>query len=451
MSADDSFRFAAIGTDWQIDTERPMPEALRHRICALAEEFDHVWSRFRTDSLITRIAHTEGGGRFEFPARDVALLDLYDRLVAATAGGVDPLVGRDLELLGYDARYSLVRDDADIAGRRRRDSWARDIRREQATITTDRPVVIDVGAAGKGYLVDLIAHTLLDAGLDGFVVDGSGDLRHRGGAPVTVGLEHPTLSGRVIGTVSLRDAALCASATNRRTWGEGLHHVLDGRTRRPVTDVVATWAIAADAATADGLATALFVSDPARLRSFPFRWVRMLADGRVQWSNDFDGELFLWKENRMTSAILTRAASAAAASVAVIVPLAGCGSGATPSAQPPSASTSSSPRGGTSAGGTEYKDGTYTVRGVYGGAPSYLTVTVMLSADTVTKVIVEPMPDNNETSRGYQERFAAAVPDEVTGKSIDDLKVGKLAGASGCADGFNDALAKIREEASTRN
>ena len=60
-----------------------------------------------------------------------------------------------------------------------------------------------------------------------------------------------------------------------------------------MAEVVATWSIAADAATADGLATALFVSDPAQLGSFEFAWARMLADGTVQWSNDFDGELFL--------------------------------------------------------------------------------------------------------------------------------------------------------------
>jgi thiamine biosynthesis lipoprotein len=97
----------------------------------------------------------------------------------------------------------------------------------------------------------------------------------------------------VIGTVPLQDAALCASATTRRAWGEGLHHVLDGRTGTPVSDVVATWTIASDAATADGLATALFVAEPAQLDGFTCSWVRMLADGRVQWSNDFPGELFL--------------------------------------------------------------------------------------------------------------------------------------------------------------
>jgi thiamine biosynthesis lipoprotein len=285
--------FTAIGTDWRIDTEHALPGELRRRIRSLTEDFDRVWSRFRPDSLVTRVAQTAGGGRFEFPARDEPLLDLYDRLVTATGGAVDPLVGRDLELLGYDARYTLAPDEAAITTRRRRDVWSTDIRRDGAVITTDHPVVIDVGAAGKGYLVDLVAQALLAGGIDAFVVDGSGDLRHRGPEPVRVGLEHPTLPGRVIGAVPLRDAALCASATTRRTWGEGLHHVLDGRSGRPIADVVATWVVAADAATADGLATALFLSEPAALSAFDSSWVRMLADGRVQWSDDFAGELFL--------------------------------------------------------------------------------------------------------------------------------------------------------------
>jgi len=288
-----AFRFTAIGTGWQITTDRPLPVEVREKIGVVTEDFDRVWSRFRADSLITQVAQSDGGGRFEFPARDEALLELYDRLVVATGGAVDPLVGRDLELLGYDARYTLVPDEIAIAQRPRPDSWLSDIRREGSTIITERPVVIDVGAAGKGYLVDLVAQTLLDAGIDEFLVDGGGDLRHRGPDPVRVGLEHPTRRGWVIGTVPLQDAALCASATTRRTWSEELHHILDGRTRRPVSDVVATWAMSADAATSDGLATALFLSDPASLRSFEFSWVRMLADGRVQWSNDFVGELFL--------------------------------------------------------------------------------------------------------------------------------------------------------------
>lgn len=285
-------RFAAIGTNWQIDTEQPLPELVKAGIAELCEDFDRTWSRFRTDSLVAEIAHAEAGGRFSVPARDLPLLDLYDRLSEVTDGAVDPLVGRDLELLGYDAGYTLKPDRAGLATRVP-DSWARDVQRKGTVLVTDRPVVIDVGAAGKGHLVDLIAELLVQDGVDVFVVDGSGDLRHRGPEPVVVGLEHPTRPDRVIGTVPLRDAALCASATTRRAWGEGLHHVLDGRTGRPVADVVATWVVAADAATADGLATALFVADPEALAPFACSWVRMLADGRVQWSNDFPGRLFV--------------------------------------------------------------------------------------------------------------------------------------------------------------
>ncbi|WP_129658340.1 FAD:protein FMN transferase [Rothia halotolerans] len=285
-------RFTAIGTGWQIRTDHPLPDAVITEIAALCEHFDRTWSRFRADSMVTEIAHAPGGGRFEFPTRDAALLDLYDRLVDVTAGEVDPLIGRDLELLGYDAGYSLRPDRAGLS-ERVPDSWARDVHRRGTDLITDRPVVIDVGAAGKGHLVDLITDVLDAAGVGGFLVDGSGDLRHAGSAPVVVGLEHPTRAGRVLGTVPLQGAALCASSTTRRAWGEGLHHVLDGRTGSPVPDVVATWAIAADAATADGLATALFLAEPGRLAEFAFTWVRMLADGRVQWSDDFPGELFL--------------------------------------------------------------------------------------------------------------------------------------------------------------
>lgn len=293
MSTGFTFEFEAIGTGWVIDTANALPEELCLAIRALVEDFDRTWSRFRPDSLVTRIARAERGGRFEFPADSVPLFELYDRLSACTSGAVDPLVGRDLELLGYDASYTLRPNHAGIAARGAHETWPIDIQREGRVVQTERPVVIDVGAAGKGRLVDLITELLQGHGLSAFVVDGSGDLRHVGDEPLKVGLQHPTAANRVIGVVDLHNGSLCASAANRRAWGDGLHHVLDGRTRRPTEEVVATWALADDAATADGLATALFVADPRQLSDFEFSWVRILEDGRVQWSDDFAGELFV--------------------------------------------------------------------------------------------------------------------------------------------------------------
>jgi uncharacterized protein with FMN-binding domain len=97
-------------------------------------------------------------------------------------------------------------------------------------------------------------------------------------------------------------------------------------------------------------------------------------------------------------------------------------------------------------GRSRYADGVYSATGQYGGLPSSLTVRVRLERGVVTSVAVGT-PANDPTSLGYQKRFAAAVPAVVVGRSIDQIKVGKLAGASGCPDGFNAAIAKIREQA----
>lgn len=206
-----TFAFSAIGTHWVIETEARLEDELRRRILERIERFDATYSRFRPDSLISDVAGAARGGRFEFPADSIALFDLYDRLAAATAGAVDPLVGRDLELLGYDAGYSLTPAPR-LAGPHR-SSWSQDLERDGSTVVTRRPLVIDVGAAGKGYLVDLIARLLRSWNIKRFVVDGSGDILHAGDAAIRIGLEHPLDPSRVIGVAELQNAALCESAT----------------------------------------------------------------------------------------------------------------------------------------------------------------------------------------------------------------------------------------------
>jgi thiamine biosynthesis lipoprotein len=290
------FGFEAIGTRWEIETREPLSGPLQQRIVGRTQQFDATYSRFRPDSLVSRVAAAPDGGCFAFPDDAVPLFGLYDRLHAATGGAVDPLVGRDLELLGYDPTYSLtpaperVRAEAHARGRA---TWSRDVMRDGASLVTRRPLVIDVGAAGKGFLVDLVSGILRDAGLARFVVDGSGDLRHAGESSIRVGLEHPFDPRLVVGVANLQDRALCASAVTKRAWGDGLHHVLDARTGDPVRDVVATWVVADEVATADGLATALFFTRSDHLAElFRFSYVRMFADGRAEISPDFDGELF---------------------------------------------------------------------------------------------------------------------------------------------------------------
>jgi thiamine biosynthesis lipoprotein len=281
------WEFEAIGAPWRISTPDELSSSMTEAVAARIEEFDSVYSRFRPDSLVSQIAVT--AGTWEFPADAGPLFSLYRMLYNATEGAMSPLVGGRLENLGYDRHYTLrPRDEAVEVPR-----WDEIMQWDGVRLTTTSPVLVDVGAAGKGYLVDLVAGILRDSGVDEYLIDASGDLLHRGPEPVRVGLEHPFDATKAIGICKLQNASICASAPNRRSWGDGLHHILDATTGEPTSAVAATWAHAPTALVADGLATALFfASAPAMSASYTFDYVRMFPDLRVEYSRTFPGELF---------------------------------------------------------------------------------------------------------------------------------------------------------------
>lgn len=263
-----------------------LPDAAKSAIARRIEQFDATYSRFRSDSLVWQIAET--AGTYHFPPDAVPLVRLYRQLYELTDHKVTPLIGATLERAGYDATYSFVSQPQQAVP-----DWESVMQWTESTVTTARPVLLDVGAAGKGYLVDLLAAIIRRHGVERFVVDGSGDLYVHDEVSHTVGLEDPADETRVIGTVQVARGSLCASATNRRTWGEGLHHIFDPMTRQPATDVIATWVLAETALLADGLATALFFVPPERLlSSYSFHYVRVLQSGVVEYPKHLPGEIF---------------------------------------------------------------------------------------------------------------------------------------------------------------
>lgn len=280
-----SWRFDAIGTRWEVATDAPLDEAARARVTDVIDRFDAEWSRFRGDSVVTQLGVR--GGTVAAPPDAAAMLEVYERLSDATDGAVNPLVGASLERLGYDAAYSLTGGAALAAPA----DWMRRLTCRSGVLALRGPGVIDVGAVGKGRLVDRVVEALPDTVAD-VVVDAGGDLAVRG-APQRIGLEHPFDPRRAIGVWEVTDASLCASAVNRRAWGDGLHHVLDARTGAPVRTIVATWAVASEAMRADAITTALFFDGGPRLAfEWDVEWVRMTTDGRVEWSPGCRAELF---------------------------------------------------------------------------------------------------------------------------------------------------------------
>lgn len=281
-----SWNFEALGTFWEVASKRPISDEVKAAVIKELSLFELTYSRFISDSFVSMIAKNPGTYTFAQSADEI--FSFYEDLYALTGGKVTPLVGDMLASAGYDAQYSLK--PAEII--KAIPPYEQVVRRQGNVITTKQPVTFDIGAAGKGYAVDMITKVLLDGGYDDFLVDASGDMRAVGGVVESVGLEDPRNSEEVIGIVKLHNKALCASAVNRRAWGDW-HHVVDPKTGAPTRQILATWVVADSTMIADGLATALFFVAPEVLSTkYNYEYLRMHADGSVEYSDYFAGGLF---------------------------------------------------------------------------------------------------------------------------------------------------------------
>ena len=139
--------------------------------------------------------------------------------------------------------------------------------------------------------------------------------------------------------------------------------------------------------------------------------------------------------------------------------LAGTVAGCAPSAQQPAAQETQSsessaavaPSPSSSAlasSGAGYKDGTYTADGTYKSPNGTETVGVQLTLanGTVSAVDITEHPSNPNT-RKFQGQFASGIADQVVGKSLDEIKVSKVAGSSLTSGVFNQAVEEIKTQA----
>ncbi len=284
--------FDAIGTQWTIDLHQQLDGerlgSIEQKVKERINVFDKTYSRFRDDSLVTKISQTTGD--YEFPDDAKRLFAFYRQLYDVTAGKVTPLIGNLLVEAGYDATYSLQPNDELHSV----SSWDDVMSYDHPRLAVRTPAMLDFGAAGKGYLVDIIGELLSVEGITSYIVDAGGDMLRKdtNEDTIRVGLEHPTDPTEGIGVALLGNGSICGSAGNRRQWA-GLHHIMDPDNAEPVRDIIATWAMSDTALVADGMATALFFTEPAKLQSaFPFEYCLVRRDFSFDRSAHFPAELF---------------------------------------------------------------------------------------------------------------------------------------------------------------
>ncbi|KXA20047.1 hypothetical protein HMPREF3208_00886 [Gardnerella vaginalis] len=303
----------ALGTGIIISSSVPISQRVQKRIRAFVEEYESVLSRFREDSLVSRMSRAEDGGEFEFPTWAQPLFALYSEFYAATHGAFDACVGADLLALGYNNSVRFIPQSAAGSGKNENsssDSWSNyrralpvtwaDISQGGGgtTLCTNQPVQLDFGAAGKGYFVDFVTQIIkeelseqLHEDFD-FLVNAGGDMRacfSKENSQIKVALENPFDTTQAVGVASIASGALCASSSARKRWkvkeasylgkdASGFEsnliatHLINALDGIPACDLCASWAYVPaktcdfPAAYADAIASALFVSKESDLQ-----------------------------------------------------------------------------------------------------------------------------------------------------------------------------------------
>ncbi|SHJ51684.1 thiamine biosynthesis lipoprotein [Malonomonas rubra DSM 5091] len=127
---------------------------------------------------------------------------------------------------------------------------------------------VDLGGIAKGYAVDRALALLRAAGITSASVNAGGDIALLGdhdGRPWRIGIQHPRKSGELLAALELSDRAVVSSGDYERFFeqdGIRYHHIFDPRSGQPARLCQSVTVVAADAASADALATAAFVLGP---------------------------------------------------------------------------------------------------------------------------------------------------------------------------------------------
>ncbi|MFO1329073.1 MAG: FAD:protein FMN transferase [Rubrivivax sp.] len=254
-------RFQAMASACELQLEGDDATLLQQAAGAAEAEVRRIeaaYSRYRADSVVSRLNAAAGSGRWTaLDDETSALLDFAGRLHDDSGGLFDITSG--VLRRAWDFRTARVPGDAELQALLPLIGWPQVQRGPQGARLPRAGMEIDFGGIGKEYAADRAAAVLARLGLRHGLVNLGGDLRvlgpHADGSPWRIGIQHPRQEDAVIATVELSQGALATSGDYERFFerdGARHCHILDPRSGRSVchwqsVSVAAPLAVAAGA------------------------------------------------------------------------------------------------------------------------------------------------------------------------------------------------------------
>jgi thiamine biosynthesis lipoprotein len=260
---DFGFRFTAMASTCEVRIGalgRRRAAPLAARAIAEVRRIEAKYSRYRADSVVSRINASAGSGRaVALDAETTRLLDFAADLFAASDGLFDITSGTLRK--AWDFRAGRLPAPGEIDALLPLVGWSL-VQRDHDSIALPRAgMELDFGGFGKEYAADRAATLLQELGVRSGLVNLGGDIRLVGprpdGSPWRLAIQDPRDEARLLVRLPLDAGALATSGDYERYFerdGKRYCHVLDPRSGWPVThwrsvSVVAPACLAAGALT----------------------------------------------------------------------------------------------------------------------------------------------------------------------------------------------------------
>lgn len=291
-----TFRAMAADNEVQLHASHAAHADAAARAAVLeVKRIEAKYSRYRADSVLSRINAAAGGAPVEVDEETRRLLVFADACYRQSDGVFDATSGvlrRVWHFSPSPSGESRIPTDHDLAPLLPLIGWHRVALTGRTVRLPDRGMELDFGGFGKEYAVDRAAVHLRDAGITSGMVNLAGDLTILGpqpdGSPWRVGIRHPRKPGALIAHVPVYSGALATSGDYERFLEiDGVRHchVLHPRTGRAARGFQSVTVHAPSCLIAGSASTIAMLKGAeeglAWLRSLGFPHLCVLEDGQV--------------------------------------------------------------------------------------------------------------------------------------------------------------------------
>jgi thiamine biosynthesis lipoprotein len=230
---------------------------------------ERAFSRFRPDSIISRLNASAGKQAVQCDDETCALLDAADALYRSSEGLFDVTSGVLRRAWRFGLERGSIPDAQALKPLLGLIGWD-SVQREGNWVRMPRPgMEIDLGGIGKEYAADRVVRLWRALGVPHGLVNLAGDVcvigGHPDGRPWRLGVRHPRREGALLAELPLRDGALATSGDYERymtdSQGRRHCHILNPRTGSSASHWQSISVVAPLAVVAGGFCTVAMLMD----------------------------------------------------------------------------------------------------------------------------------------------------------------------------------------------